>query len=108
MPAIQIAGVTSDVVSGLTNSPEKTFGGLTESTLDGLARATYRGVRAVVDGDDLRFVYKSASGKSTASAIFSFDDAGEAIAYLGTGPYRSANAPRFFWGKVLEALQTQG
>lgn len=106
MPANQIADVTYDVVAGFSNNPEKMFGGLTQSTLDGLARATNRGVRAVVDGDVLRFVYKSASGKSTNAASFSFDDAGKLIARFGNGPYWSANSPRFFLEKILEARKT--
>ena len=105
IPAKQISDVTNDVVSGLADNSKKVFGGLAQSTLDGLAKDTYRGVKAVVQGDTLEYIYKSASGKTINSALFKFDDAGKLLGYLGSGPYFAANSPRFFCEKILEKIQ---
>ena len=105
IPANSISDVTNNVVSGLANNSEKVFGGLTQSTLDGLAKATSRGVKAVIQGDTLQFVYKSASGKTTNSALFKFDDAGKLLAYLGNGSYYAAKEPRFFCEEMLKIMR---
>lgn len=105
IPAKQISDVTNDVVSGLADNSEKVFGGLAQSTLDSLAKDTYRGVKAVVQGDTLEYIYKTASGKGVISALFKLDDAGELVGYLGNGPRFAANSPRFFCEKILEKIQ---
>jgi len=103
--AKQISDATNDVVSGITDNSKKVFGGLTQSTIDGLAKDTNRGVKAVIQGDALKYTYKSASGKSVNSALFEFDDAGKLVGYLGNGPYFAANSPRLFCEKILEKMQ---
>lgn len=105
IPVNLISNVTNNVVSGLAKNPEGAFGGLTQSKLDGLAKETYRGVKAVVEGDTLKYMYKSNSGKSINSALFKFDDAGKLVGYLGNGPAFAAGSPRTFFEKILEKMQ---
>ncbi len=105
IPAKQILDVTHDVISGFVDKSEKLFGGLSQSTLDGLAKSTNGGVKAIVKGDSLEYFYKSASGKSIYSTIFNFDDKGKLIAHLGNGTNFYANSPRFFYETILEKIQ---
>ena len=104
IPAKQISDVTN-VISGFVGKSEKIFGGLTQSKLDGLAKSTDRGIKAIVEGDTLKYFYKSASGKSIYSTLFNFDDKGVLIGHLGNGPNYYANSPRFFSEKILEKMQ---
>lgn len=102
--AEQISHVTSDVVSDLAKNTEQFFGGLSQRTLDSLAKETHRGVKAVIHDDTLEYIYKSASGKTINSALFKFD-AGKLICNLGNGPHFFANSPRFFYEKLLAKIK---
>ncbi|MEI7579582.1 MAG: hypothetical protein WCJ58_06165 [bacterium] len=93
------------LATDLADNSEKVFGGLTQSTLDGLAKETYRGMKTVIHGDSLEYIYKTASGKGINSALFKFDDAGKLLVYLGNGPSFAAKSPRFFCDKILELMR---
>lgn len=105
IPANSISKVANNVASGLANNPEKVFCGLTQSTLDDLAQNTYRGIKAVIEGDTVKYLYGSNSGKSIISALIKFDEKGKLVVYLGNGPSFAAKSPRFFFEKVLEKIQ---
>jgi hypothetical protein len=103
----KITDITENVVMGMKNNSNPLFGGISQRTLDKMAKDTFRGVKAVVQGDTLEYFYKSASGKTINSAMFKFDEAGKLVGYLGDGPYNSSNSPRFFCEKVLEKILTK-
>lgn len=101
----QISDAVKDVVLSPADNSNKVFGGLTQSKLDALVKDTYRGLRVVIQGDALEYFYESASGKTAGSAWIKFDDEGKLVCYLGNGPYYAAKSPRFFFEKLLEAMQ---
>ena len=84
------------------SEPEKMFGGLQQSAIDELVNTTYRGIKAVINGDTLEYWYKSNSGKSNMARL-SLDAAGEIITYLGNGSCFNAGSPRAFTKKLVEA-----
>jgi Na+/alanine symporter len=99
--AKQLSNVTKDVVLGSTKNVDPVFGGLSQSTLDSVAKGISRGVKAVVADDTLKFFYKSASGKTIHTAFGKFDNVGKFIGVLGS----RSNSPIFFFEKVLEKRQ---
>ena len=84
---------------------EPTFGGLTQSVISQLAEETPRGIGAVIDGDTVSFIYKSASGKIKKAVPIVFDATGRLVAHLGNGSNFQAGAPRIFLEKLASAMK---
>ena len=103
VPIKSIVEAGAEAAAEIVPDTTPVFLGLTQSKLDELVKSTGRGVKALVEGDTLRFVYKSASGKMTNSAILEPGPLGEYVMRLGNGPYAQANAPRFFFKKIYDA-----
>lgn len=93
--------IATDAVS----EPEKTFGGLTQSAIDKIVKITYRGKKAVINGDTLEYWFESNSGKSTNVVRITLDESGKIATYLGNGPYFNASSGRAFTEKLVEAMQ---
>lgn len=91
--------------SDFTDNSLKLFGGLPQSVIDDLVKDTHRGVKAVIQGDTLEYMYQSATGKSINSALFQFDREGNFVGYLVTGSYSATNSPRLFSEKLLEKMK---
>ena len=90
-------------VSNTVNAEEKTFGGLTESSLTELASEIYRGVKAEIDGNTLEYFFKSASGKQTSTAKFEINDAKEVVMTFIS--HVTANSPREFHRSLIKAIE---
>lgn len=90
------------VASNATNNEEKSFGGLKQSEINEIVSNTYRGMKAVIDGDTLEYSFKSASGKHTSTARIIKDSAGELVfTFLS---YSDANSPHFFIKNLRDAM----
>lgn len=102
--------VSSRVVSGLaqvvSDAEEKSFGGLKQSQINEIVSNTFRGVKAVIDGDTLEYVFKSASGKSTATERYKLDSAGNIVTTFQS--FSDANSPRAFIINLIEAMKANG
>ena len=105
-PALSTKMVADAVktVSDVTQKAEGSFAGVPQSTIDEIVKNTYRGLKAVINGDNLEYWYKSSSGKTKNMARLIVDASGEIKTYLGNGPYFYANSPRFFTEKLIEAI----
>jgi hypothetical protein len=73
--------------------------------LEEIVRSTYRGLKAVINGDTLEYWYKSSSGKTKNMACLTVDAVGKIKAYLGGGPYFYANSLRAFTEKLMEEIK---
>ena len=93
-----IAKFASDAT---VNASEKTFGGLKQSVINEIVSNTYRGVKAVINGDILEYWYKSGSGKQTHTVKIELDSAGGLITFLS---YFDAKSPRFFMENLRDAM----
>jgi hypothetical protein len=102
-----VASDIAQVVSDATINAEKSFGGLKQSQINEIVSNTYRGVKAVIDGDTLEYWFRSASGKITATAKIELDSEGNIVcAFL---PYSgAANSPRSFIKNLIEAMRANG
>ncbi|WP_211740978.1 hypothetical protein [Ornithinibacillus massiliensis] len=102
---VKLSRAVSDiaqVASDATINEEKSFGGLKQSELNEIASNTFRGVKAVIDGDTLEYWFKSASGKKTSTARIGLDSAGELVfTFLS---YRDANSPYSFIKNLRDAM----
>jgi hypothetical protein len=94
----------SPISTAIKETP-KFFGGLSQCTLDNIAKETCRGVKTTIQGDSLEFIYKTTSGKGVNSARFIIDETGKIVGYLGNGSNFWAKAPRIFCDKVLAAMR---
>lgn len=99
------SSVVSDIaqaVSDAATNPEKAFAGFTLSELNEIASNTSRGLKAEINGDTLEYIFKSARGKTTATARIVMNAAGELVfTFL---PYSgSANSPYFFLENLRNA-----
>ena len=102
----RVASDIAQVVSDATINAEKSFGGLKQSQINEIASNTYRGVKAVIDGDTLEYWFRSASGKKTATARYELDSAGKFVCTFCS--YFDAKSPRFFIENLLEAMKANG
>ena len=100
-----IPDTVKPIFSGITSQSEPTFNGLSQNSLDKLAKETSRGVKAVIEDGGVNFFFKSASGKQMQSAFYRLNEAGEIVCYTGNGSYLAANSPRFFLRKLYTALE---
>ncbi|NOU72559.1 hypothetical protein GC098_14170 [Paenibacillus sp. LMG 31458] len=94
------------VVSDSTIIAEKSFGGLTQSQINEIVSNTFRGVKAVIDGDTLEYVFKSASGKLTATERYTMDSAGKIVTTFQS--FSDANSPRAFIINLIDAMKANG
>ena len=97
-----IANVVSD---DTVNSVEKTFGGLKQNTINEIVSNTYKGVKAVINGDILEYWYKSHSRKHNYMSSLKQDSTGKIIietGYFGPNP---PNAPVIFAEKLIEEMK---
>lgn len=95
-----MAKVTSD--AGIDK--EKLFGGLKESAINMIAKDTNKGVKALIDGNELVFKFKSNSNKTILESRFIID-AGKLVMTFVSGSYgNQPNAPRFFRDNLSEAM----
>ena len=79
------------------NYREKYFNGIPESYINEIAMNVSRGVKAVVENENLVvFYYKSRSGKQLLQSDNVLNEDGTITFYPGTGPYALAYAPRMF------------
>lgn len=101
----KVISSATKIASDTVSKAEKMFGGITQSKIDELVKNTYRGIKAVINGDTLEYWYKSNSGKSTNMVRLTLDAAGKINAYLGNGPYFYAGSPRIFTDKLVELMQ---
>jgi hypothetical protein len=99
-----IAQVASDAT---INATEKTFGGLKQSALDELVSNTYRGFKAVINGDKLEYWYKSASGKSNYMSNLTLDSAGKINIQMVKGHPEATGSPLAFGRELIEAMRNQ-
>lgn len=83
---------------------EAVFGGLTQSELNEIAKKTYRGLGAVIEGDSLIYYYNSAS-RNRKYATFWFDEKGVLRVNPGNGPNLASKSPQFFCDKILKRMQ---
>ena len=101
---VKLSRVVSDiaqVASDAEINTEKSFGGLKQSEINEIASNTYRGVEAVIDGDTLEYLFKSASGKQTLTARIGLK-AGELVfTFLS---YNNANSPHSFIKNMRDAM----
>lgn len=102
---VKSSRVVSDiaqVASDATINTEKFFGGLKQSEINEIVSNTYRGVKAVIDGDTLEYSFKSASGKQTPTARIELDSAGELVfTFLS---FFNAQSPRLFIENLRDAM----
>lgn len=99
--AVETVKDSAEVIEKVT----KTFAGVTEEELDNLAKSTARGVKAVIEGDTLRYVYRSASGKTKNIAEFNQNESGEIIGSLFS--YVSAKSPRQFGDAFYKLIKSK-
>ncbi|MBO0444323.1 hypothetical protein JZO79_11930 [Vagococcus fluvialis] len=79
------------------NYREKCFNGIPESYINDIAMNVSRGVKAVVENENLVvFYYKSRSGKQLLQSDNVLNEDGTITYYPGGGSYATANAPRMF------------
>jgi hypothetical protein len=97
-----IAQVASDAT---VNATEKTFGGLKQSVIDELVSNTYRGFKAVINGDKLEYWYKSASGKNDYMSSLTLDSAGKINIQIVKGHPEATNSPLAFGKKLIVAMK---
>jgi len=98
------SSAVSDIAQVASNATinEKSFGGLKQSEINEIASNTYRGVKAIIDGNTLEYSFKSASGKKTPTARIELDSAGELVfTFLS---YFDAKSPRFFIENLKDAM----
>lgn len=98
--------VASDIAQVVSDAAEKSFGGLKQSQIDEIVSNTFRGEKAVIDGDTLEYWFRSASGKGTATARFELDSAGKIVCIFLS--YFDAKSPRFFIENLIEAMKANG
>jgi hypothetical protein len=95
-----IAKVASDAVI----NEEKSFGGLKESVINGIATNTNKGVKAFIDGNELVYKFRSNSNKTILESRFIID-AGKVVMTFVSGNYgNQPNAPWFFRDSLVEAM----
>ena len=83
------------------NYREKYFNGIPESYINDIAMNVSRGVKAVVENENLVvFYYKSRSGKQLLQSDNVLNEDGTITFYPGGGSYAAANAPRMFAGDL--------
>lgn len=103
--------VVSDIAQGASdatvNAAEKTFGGLKQSAIDELVLNTYRGSKAVINGDVLEYWFKSASGKMNYMASLTLDSVGKLNIQMVKAHPEATGSPRAFGEKLLDALRNQ-
>jgi hypothetical protein len=106
-------GKSSKVISDIAkfasdetvNAVEKTFGGLKQGLIEQLVLNTYKGVKAVINGDILEYWYKSNSGKHNYMSSLRLDSAGKIIierGYFGSNP---PNSPVIFAENLIEEMK---
>ncbi|MGL5684998.1 MAG: hypothetical protein ACRCXQ_04310 [Vagococcus fluvialis] len=79
------------------NYREKCFNGIPESYINDIAMNVSRGVKAVVENENLVvFYYKSRSGKQLLQSDNVLNEDGTITYYPGGGSYATANAPIMF------------
>ena len=79
------------------NYREKCFNGIPESYLNDIAMNVSRGVKAVVENENLVvFYYKSRSGKQLLQSDNVLNEDGTITFYPGGGSHATAYAPRMF------------
>ncbi|MEN8646131.1 hypothetical protein ABFE25_15945 [Bacillus toyonensis] len=107
IPFISSSKVVSDiakVASDAVINEEKSFGGLKESVINGIATSTNKGVKAFIDANELVFEFRSNSNKTTLESRFIID-AGKLVMTFVSGSYgNQPNAPRFFRDSLVEAM----
>jgi len=81
----------------------ETFLGVTEEEANNIAQGIDRGVKAIINGDTLTYVYRSASGKTKNIAEFTKDSKGEVIGTLFSN--FTANSPRKFGRELIELIK---
>lgn len=96
------SSAVSDIAQAASDATIETFGGLKQSEINEIASNTYRGVKAVIDGDTLEYCFKSASGKQTPTARIELDAAGELVfTFLS---YFDAKSPHLFKENLRDAM----
>ena len=107
----KFSNLVSDLAQGATdatvNVAEKTFGGLKQSTIDEIVSNTYRGTKAVINGDKLEYWFKSASGKSKYMARFTLESAGKINIEMVKAHPEATGSPTAFGRSLLEAFKNQ-
>jgi hypothetical protein len=99
-----IAQVSTDTT---INATEKTFGGLKQSAIDELVSNTYRGFKAVINGDILEYWYKSASGKSNYMSSLTLDSVGKINIQMVKGHPEATGSPLAFGRKLIEEMKNK-
>ncbi len=99
-----IAQVASDATIDAT---EKMFSGLKQSAIDELVSNTYRGIKAVINGDKLEYWYQSASGKSKYMSILTLDSAGKIDIQMVKGNPEATGSPLAFGRNLIDAIRNQ-
>lgn len=85
---------TGNYIAKQAKESIKSFGNITQTEIDEIVANTYRGVKAEIDGDTLRYYFKSASGKSTPTSNYKIDGEGKLInTFLS---YKDAKSPWIF------------
>lgn len=94
----------SKVASDAIINEEKSFGGLKESVINGIATNTNKGVNAFIDGNELVYKFRSNSNKMVLESRFIID-AGKLVMTFVSGSYgNQPNAPWFFRDSLVEAM----
>ncbi|WP_157081359.1 hypothetical protein [Neobacillus soli] len=107
----KIPFISSKAVSDITKvasdaviNEEKSFGGLKESVINGIAKNTYKGVKAFIDGNELVYQFRSNSNKTVLESKFIIE-AGKLVMTFVSGNYgNQPNAPLFFKDNLVEAM----
>lgn len=99
--AATLAKNSSEVIKTIP----KTFEGVTEEEINNLAQATYRGIKARINGDTLTYIYRSASGKTKNYAEVAMKEGGKRVVTLYSN--MTANSPRQFVYALEELIESK-
>lgn len=103
IPAEKISDVITGGVSVPNTNTNPALQNLTKDMLDKLIDISPRGIKAVVQGDSIKYIFSSASGKTTYNFWFDFDKMGNLIKAWGTNT--GSNSPRFFLDNLMKLLE---
>ena len=81
----------------------KKFGKVTQKELNKIIEETPRALKAVIEGDTLNYIFKSASGKTKHTAFIKLDEQGNIKEFIS--PYIDANSPKFFVEKLNKLIK---
>lgn len=99
------SNIANGVSDEAVNSVENTFAGLKQNRINEIVSNTYKGVKAVINGDTLEYWYKSNSGKHNYMSSLKQDLTGKIIIETGYWGPNSPNAPVIFAEKLIEEMK---